>query len=313
MGTTILRVEKVKSMANIRQSGAHIHRHHANTPNADPALKHRNTQAMGSNNLARDVQSRLDTLSKPPRRNAVLAVDGILSLSPDLLGDEESVKKWGNAALGWLKEEFGENLVSVVLHRDESTPHIHFTVVPVDEKPDGRRVLNARDMFDKWKLAAMQRSYNAAIQRRIENVQEPNYGSKAKHTTIAQFYEILNNNQDALISEFVAGIRGKLEGAMEAKFESLLSGLDAHVKERMDQTHGDMQEQLKTFYKELRAEAVKLKGSDRDLANESAQGAFELVDEEGFAEVMRAAVDQLVSSKTEGRAKKRNSALKQNI
>lgn len=309
MGTTILRVEKVKSMANIRQSGAHIHRHHANTPNADPALKHRNIQAIGSNNLARDVQSRLDTLSKPPRKNAVLAVDGILSLSPELLRDDESVKSWSNAALSWLKDEFGENLVSVVLHRDESTPHIHFTVVPVDEKENGRRVLNARDMFDKWKLAAMQRSYNEAIKRRMAHVQEPKYGSKAKHTTIAQFYEILNNNQDALISKFVAGIRGKLEGAMEAKFESLLEGLDAHVKERMDRTHGDMQEQLRTFYKELRAEAVKLKESDKALVNEKSESAFELVDEEGFAEVMRAAVSELVSNNSES-ARRRNNALK---
>ncbi|HBC3926830.1 TPA: plasmid recombination protein [Vibrio parahaemolyticus] len=312
MGTTILRVEKLKSMANIRQSGAHIHRHHANTPNADPALKHRNIRAIGSTNLASDVQARLDTLSKPPRKNAVLAVDGILSLSPDLLKNEENVKKWGNAALGWLREEFGENLVSVVLHRDESTPHLHFTVVPVDEKENGRRVLNARDMFDKWKLAEMQRSYNKAIQKRLENVQEPNYGSKARHTTIAQFYEVLNAEQDNLVRGIVGRLREHLEAGMASKFDALLQGLDSHVSERMDRTGDEMQEKLREFYKALRAEAVRLSEEDYQAVRETAEGAFVAVEDPEITELvnaaMRAAIDRKPSTRR-GASKQKNRGL----
>ncbi|MGR3159699.1 MobV family relaxase [Vibrio vulnificus] len=191
MGTTILRFEKIKSMPNIRQSGAHQFRHHSDTPNADPAKKSRNHIFLGSGNLGRDVQERLDKLTTQPRKNAVLAMDGLVTLSPELFNKKGNLNIWANRTKDWLKERFGENLVSAVVHLDESSPHLHFTVVPLDEKPDGRKVLNARDMFDKWQLADMQRSYNQAMKKYIPTVESPKHGSKAKHTTIKQFYSEL--------------------------------------------------------------------------------------------------------------------------
>ena len=54
--TTILRFEKVKHIANVRQAGAHQHRHHLETPNADPALKSKNVTLVGDSNLGKTVQ-----------------------------------------------------------------------------------------------------------------------------------------------------------------------------------------------------------------------------------------------------------------
>lgn len=287
MSTTILRVEKVKSMANVRQSGAHQFRHHVDTPNADPERKSLNHTFVGSGNLGRDVQSRLDTLTKAPRKNAVLAIDGLVTLSPELFKTKGNLVKWGNQTHKWLKEQFGENLVSAVVHRDESNPHMHFTVVPVDEKADGRRVLNARDMFDKWQLSDMQRSYNEAMRGCIENVQAPKHGSKARHTTISQFYDVLNNEQDELVSDIVSSLRQRLEGEVEGRFESLLGGLDAYVLERMSKTSDDMQEQLRSFYKGLRDEAVKLRELDMAKVQESVEGAFESIGDDDVAEITK--------------------------
>lgn len=312
MGTTILRVEKIKSMANIRQSGAHIHRLHAETPNADPARKKLNHTFVGSGNLARDVQARLDTLTKLPRKNAVLAVDGLITLSPELFKTKGNLKKWAYQTQQWLQDRFGENLVSAVVHQDESSPHMHFTVVPVDEKPDGRRALNARDMFDKWQLADMQRSYNQAMQNCIAGVEPPRHGSRAKHTTIAQFYEVLNAEQDNLVRGIVERLREHLEAGMASKFDALLQDLDSHVYERMNGASGEMYEQLKSFYQNLRAEAVRLSEDDSQMVRETAEGAFVAVEDPELTELvnaaMRAAIDRKPSTKR-GAPKQKNRGL----
>ncbi|MEZ8917029.1 MobV family relaxase [Vibrio splendidus] len=198
MGTTILRFEKIKNMANIRQSGAHQFRHHLDTPNADSAKKSRNHTFFGCGNLSKDVQSRLERLTKPPRKNAVLALDALVTLSPELLKDNKNLNIWANRTRDWLKERFGDNVVSAVVHLDELSPHMHFTVVPIDEKLDGRIVLNARDLFNKWQLADMQRSYNEAMRQYIPEITPLQHGRKASHTTIKAFYAELEEIRENL-------------------------------------------------------------------------------------------------------------------
>lgn len=198
MATTILRFEKIKNMANIRQCGAHQFRHHLDTPNADSAKKSRNHTFFGSGNLSKDVQSRLERLTKPPRKNAVLAMDALVTLSPELLKDNKNLNIWANRTRDWLKERFGDNVVSAVVHLDELSPHMHFTVVPIDEKPDGRIVLNARDLFNKWQLADMQRSYNEAMRQYIPEITPLQHGRKASHTTIKAFYAELEEIRENL-------------------------------------------------------------------------------------------------------------------
>ncbi|EID4343177.1 plasmid recombination protein [Vibrio vulnificus] len=244
MGTTILRVEKIKSMANIRQSGAHQFRHHANTPNADPAKKSRNHTFLGSGNLGKDVQGRLDELTIPPRKNAVLAIDGLVTLSPELFKTKGNLNKWAHSTRDWLKDRFGDNLVSAVVHLDESNPHMHFTVVPLDEKPDGRKVLNARDMFDKWQLSDMQRSYNETMVKHIPSVEPPKYGSKAQHTKLKHFYAELDSMADQLhqsmlevkaemMNEAQASIIGRLAPMIERQFQDVEAKLGNPIPEEM--------------------------------------------------------------------------------
>ncbi|NUW66833.1 MobV family relaxase [Vibrio coralliilyticus] len=244
MGTTILRMEKIKSLANIRQSGAHQFRHHKNTPNADPAEKSKNHTFVGSGNLVADVKARLETLTTKPRRNAVLAMDGLIALSPELLKDNSVINTWANRTRDWLKDRFGRNLVSAVVHLDESSPHMHYTVVPLEEKNDGRRVLNARDLFDKWALADMQRSYNQAMQRHIPDVQPPKHGAKAQHTKIKHFYAELDAMADSLhqsmldakeelMTEAKTTIMDRLMPLIERQFKDVEQRLGTPIPEEM--------------------------------------------------------------------------------
>lgn len=209
MATTILRVEKVKSMANIRQAGAHQHRHHKDIPNVDRSKSHRNVILEGTDNMSKDVKARLNDLTKPPRKNAVLAMDGMITLSPEAFEndkgepDNDRFIAYVETTEKWLRERFGDNMVSLILHLDETTPHMHFTIVPLDEKPDGRKVLNARDMFDKWQLSELQKEYSAAMRAVMPDLEPPKHGSKASHTKIKEFY--------AKIDELSAGVEAELK------------------------------------------------------------------------------------------------------
>ncbi|HAS6601733.1 MobV family relaxase [Vibrio parahaemolyticus] len=198
MSTTILRFEKHKHFANLRQAGAHQHRHHLSTPNADPCRTHLNRTFIGSTNLAADVKERLRVLAKPPRKNAVLAMDGMLTLSPELFrsGDldaqKQTLKRFALAAKRWLLEKFGDNVVNAVLHRDETSPHIHFTVVPIERSVSGQYTLNARKLFNKDTLHDFQCDYFETMQNHFPSLEPPKYKQKTSHTTLKAFYAGLN-------------------------------------------------------------------------------------------------------------------------
>ena len=246
MGTTILRVAKIKNMANVRQSGAHQFRHHADTPNADPALKSRNRTFVGSGNLGRDVQDKLDELTKAPRKNAVLAIDGLVTLSPEVFETKGNLNAWAFNTREWLKERFGDNLVSAVVHLDESSPHMHFTVVPMEEKPDGRKVLNARDMFDKWQLADLQRSYNDEMRKHIPTLEAPKYGSKAKHTSIKQFYSVIDEVMEQIPQAAKECMNELKDEARQTLFDRYLP----MVNKMLERVEGELENKLSEEIKE---------------------------------------------------------------
>ncbi|WP_016959202.1 plasmid recombination protein, partial [Enterovibrio norvegicus] len=126
MPTTIIRVDKHKSFKGIRDAGAHQFRH-AKTPNADPDRNHLNIILKGDDNLERRVKNALEVCKIKPRKNAVLAMDGIMSLSPEMFSTGTDTKVFIEESDKFLKEKFGQRYLSGVAHLDEKTPHIHFT------------------------------------------------------------------------------------------------------------------------------------------------------------------------------------------
>lgn len=81
---------------------------------------------------------------KPPAAQAERPyVQMVLSASPEYFRgpgqgpgqwDESRLKAWKAATLGWLRDEYGDDLAHASLHLDEDTPHIHALVVPTYEK-----------------------------------------------------------------------------------------------------------------------------------------------------------------------------------
>ena len=193
MATTILRFEKLKVKAQIHKAGSHHHRF-SKTPNADPNLYYKNKILVGSINTVKDVYRLIEHYKVKPRKNAVLAMDTLLTLSPEIFQTINNTSTFEAAAIGWLKKKFGLRCVNAVLHLDETTPHIHAIIVPLDKNKEGKVRLNARDLFNPLKLSEYQREFNAHMHKIFPQIIPPKHGNKVTHKKIKSFYEELTKD-----------------------------------------------------------------------------------------------------------------------
>lgn len=85
-----------------------------------------------------------DAQGRKLRKDGNCVLIGVASLPRAM---EDQFPEFAEDTLEWLKEKYGDRLKSVVVHNDESHPHLHFTVVPhigerFDEIHEGIRAKN---------------------------------------------------------------------------------------------------------------------------------------------------------------------------
>jgi hypothetical protein len=193
MSYAVLRIEKCKTLAAVGSRAAHnLREHERAAPHADPGKRSKNVVLVGPKSgpeaVTQAVRDRLATVPKV-RSNAVLAVEVVMTASPEFFTDKhrgpEDWRAWQDASMQWARDTFGaDNIVSAVLHRDEKTPHIQFLFTPVHE---GK--LRASHWLDgPKKLSQLQDGYA----KRLESLRlrRGERGSKAKHTTLREFYRL---------------------------------------------------------------------------------------------------------------------------
>lgn len=193
----ILRVEKVKSYAALAAMANHWFRVN-HTPNADARRSHLNKVIVGDKDVVGNVKCRLKAkkISKL-RKNGVLALELVMTFSPEFIYQNdkkkyrkdanERLKVWIKNSLNWARSEFGENLISAVIHLDESTPHLHLCVLPLKIQKNGRYGLCARDITGgKSKLKAMQDSYHSSV--KSLGLQRGQKKARCQHQTIQDYH-----------------------------------------------------------------------------------------------------------------------------
>jgi hypothetical protein len=302
----ILRHAKIKSYSKLRSASLHNQRK-VDVPNADesrPILRVHGQDEM----LDTLVKQRIETLHCKTRKDSVLAMELILTASPDYFRpknplkwgkyDQKKLDAWQAKTLDHLKERFGENLIAVDLHLDEATPHFHAVITPIERKMRKRKgkdeyyeanVLSAKTMFGRDQLRANQTAYAAAVSslgltRGTEN-------SKARHTTLKQYYSRLNhkwklvkdfyqNEASNAIRRAKNGIRETIAGLIKAnkELEEKLSNANSRAqsnwneavearleKNKADETISDLQQEntkLKDF----------IRSKNRTLSNDHSLG-----------------------------------------
>lgn len=182
----ILRLAKIKAMANMAASLQHTFRERE-TPNADSERLHDNTVLLGADNSAGVIEAWHDRAPEKVRSNAVHGLEYFVGGSParlNTMSRDEQDAYFGDA-LDWIKQERGaENVLSAVIHRDETTPHLSVMTIPLDEKER----LNARAIVgNRGKLSQMQTDFASQVSERHGLVRGVK-GSTARHERVKRVY-----------------------------------------------------------------------------------------------------------------------------
>lgn len=221
MGYVVFHMQKTHGTDS--GTSAHIERK-VKPSNADEERTHLNRRLVeypdGVHIRTQAIQHRLETagLTRKVGKNQVRAIRIILSGSPDdmqRIVHEGRLDEWCADNMNYLAATFGkENIVSADLHLDETSPHIHATLVPIvtterkrkkqeecaakryRTKSASRPRLCADDVMSRVKLKEYQDTYATAmakygLQRGIE-------GSEARHVDTQQFYREVKAMTDTL-------------------------------------------------------------------------------------------------------------------
>ena len=117
------------------------------TPNADPERLSQNTH-FGATSVAEAMQQFNAALPTKVRKNAVVAIEFLITGSPDTMHGKSRQEQdaYFADALQWLRDKHGaENVLYAGIHRDETTPHMYAYVMPKDT----RGMLNCRAFYGK--------------------------------------------------------------------------------------------------------------------------------------------------------------------
>ena len=226
MGFVVLHMEK----AHGSDSGTTAHIERSIIPkNADPTRTHLNRRLIEYPDRVKDrsaaIQQRLEEagLTRKIGSNQVRAIRiNVSGTHEDMerIEREGRLDEWCADNLKYFADTFGkENIVVAHLHRDEETPHIHVTLVPIvkgerkrrkreeqtkkryRKKPTDTVRLCADDIMTRLRLKSYQDTYAVAMAK--YGLQRGIDGSKARHKSTQQYYNETKKLTDSLKTEVV--------------------------------------------------------------------------------------------------------------
>lgn len=221
-GYVVLRVAKLKSRASLVRTAQH-HTRERSPENADPE---RTKYNWGDRSTATVIQRYEAKLPAKVRKNAVHAVEFVVSASPEALAamGKEQRRAYFEEAMAWCADRMGgpANLLCWSLHQDELTPHLHLVMMPLK---DGK--LNARAYIGGHRdtLREMQTSF-------AEEVGKPFGLERGRPKT-------LTNNQHHPVKEYYAEVNQVVLEKRRRQAEKLIMGRERKAAIKRRQTERD--------------------------------------------------------------------------
>lgn len=193
---------------------------------------------------------------KAIRKDATVLVDTLVSSDKEFfqnLGEDET-KRYFEESYNKICDMYGkENIVSAVVHMDETTPHMHLLSVPMTE--DGR--LSAKNVFDRKMLRNLQDELPKELQSKgflIERGKE----SERKHTETFEYKLEQRKNAEKEVAKHIENAKSKLDEL--SKIDNLegknILGVVTLKKDQYDKLLN------------LSKEAIELKGEVNQLRSE---------------------------------------------
>ncbi len=132
------------------------------------------------------INRRIAELDLPTkvRKDAVLMCSFVVGSDREFfksLSVQEQEKFFADCTRFFADRYGEENIISAVVHMDETTPHLHLNLIPI---ADGR--LCAKTLFDRKELQSLQTGLYEAVGMKW-NLQRGKEGSQAKHLSTAEY------------------------------------------------------------------------------------------------------------------------------
>jgi predicted nucleic acid-binding Zn-ribbon protein len=222
----VLHVSKGKGPSE----GLTAHNERTNTPeNANPNLSHLN-RIEDYTGIGRTLEERAKFVIAEAGVSRKVQDDAVRYCPILLSGSNEQMKRiqeagkldeWMQDNRRFIESRFGkENIISFAMHADESTPHIHVSVVPIikDTNKKGKEVarLSAKDKFNPKALKALQDDYSNAMSKWGLKRGMDSQITRAKHTDTKQFYRDLPELIEQKKQE-IENLQKELEGYSKLK------------------------------------------------------------------------------------------------
>ncbi len=191
MAFAIMRCKKLASMGSVAGALKHCFRERP-TPNADPSRTNQNDHL--ETQTTDEAMGRLrELLPEKRRKDAVLSVEYLMTASPEWwkTATETEQGHFFVRSLEWLYDKFGhENVIAASIHRDETSPHLTAFVVPItkDKRLSAKEFIGTREKLRDDQTSFADLMEDLGLQRGVKR-------SKARHTTIREYYTNLNQTK----------------------------------------------------------------------------------------------------------------------
>lgn len=174
-------------VAPVEQENERDENYRADNPQIDPTRTRENYNIIKrQRSYTQFINDKIAALNLPTkvRKDAVLMCSFVVGSDREFFGNlsEEEQQQFFVDCTRFFAERYGEeNIVSAIVHMDETTPHLHLNLIPI---ADGR--LSAKTLFGRKELQSLQTDFHAAVGKKW-SLQRGKEGSQAKHLSTAEF------------------------------------------------------------------------------------------------------------------------------
>lgn len=193
--------------------------------------------------------------TKAVRKDAVKMVEATVQLGGDITKESEETQIEAlKQAYEELKEMYGEeNIISAVIHVDETTPHLHCDFVPLTKRGN----LSAKDVIgDKKKMRRTQEKFLEAMQERVP---------RAKFARLEPEKAQFNGLDQALYEKMTASIKER---------EDKLCDHEDYIEDKEIELE-NKEEQLNKVKEALEAKEADLIARERQVDKDADDVVFE--------------------------------------
>ena len=171
----------------VEQENERDENYRADNPQIDPTRTRENYNIIKrQRSYTQFINDKIAALNLPTkvRKDAVLMCSFVVGSDREFLGklSPREQQQFFVDCTHFFAERYGEdNVISAVVHMDETTPHLHLNLIPI---ADGR--LSAKTLFGRKELQSLQTNFHSSVGKKW-GLQRGREGSQAKHLSTAEF------------------------------------------------------------------------------------------------------------------------------